>query len=214
MTTVVGWVSEGCSVACCCLFCHANHTALLLCPAALCEHSSIHSHTLPAWLHALCCLFHPWMLHLHRCFTYTPGQSVRWSLHQIYLLCHQLQSWEFQKGIPQPGHGCMGTGEWTCPVITPRGCCAFLVFRYLHSPSLQHGHAGTDASESTGAGPCTDLGRPSAQKSWANVQDPFSMPGQHFQVGKDMPNQCKYAVGLSKRVSQHTTNNSVLFTEK
>lgn len=60
----------------------------------------------------------------------------------------------------------------------------------------------------------TDLGCLSAQKSWAKVQDPFSLPEQHFQVGKDMFEKRKRAAGLSKWVSEHKTNNSVLFTEK
>lgn len=108
-------------------------------------------------------------------------------------------SWEFQVRFPSQDY------------LHSR--FALLAVRGLHRPPQQHRHGGTGASQSAGAARRTDLGSSSAQKSWANVQDPCSLPEQHFQVEKDMSEKCEHVTDSSKWVSWHTTHNSELFAE-
>lgn len=79
MTTVVSWVSEGCSghfmsIA----LCKTHGSLPLSCSTGANRAAAdIRTCTQPAWLHVItCCPLHPCTLRLQRCFWYTPGQSV------------------------------------------------------------------------------------------------------------------------------------------
>lgn len=54
----------------------------------------------PARLRAVPCPLHPRTLRLRRCCRYTPGQSVKPPLQQIYLLFQRLEIWEFRLRVP------------------------------------------------------------------------------------------------------------------
>jgi len=116
MTTVVDWVSEGCSVPFWCSFCCAKSAALFLCPAAPVRAEQ---------LRAVCFPLPPCTLHLRRCFWRAPSQPVGRLLHRIHLSCQWLHSWEFQLRVPQPGWFAGELDGGRGPALGPAALCWF-----------------------------------------------------------------------------------------